>query len=90
MHLAVANTTFVSIGCYRANLGQVTDVFNETLTAIQCANANTGCSTTCLGPADNSYYWVRHTTAMTVELCLRVCNSSGFRYAGIKVYSYNI
>ncbi len=53
--MAIATPSFVSIGCYNSVQGMLTDVFNETLTASQCASANVSCSVTCGGPDSISY-----------------------------------
>ncbi len=82
----MANTTFVSIGCYNSAQGMLTDVFTETLTASQCTSAASSYSMMCEGPDGISYYWVTHFFSMTAELCLQVCTTSGFRYAGLKMY----
>ncbi len=76
----------MSIGCYNSVLGMKTDVFTETLTSAQCANAESSFSVTCAGPDGISYYWVTKNPGMTVDICLQVCTSSGFRYAGLKLY----
>jgi hypothetical protein len=74
------------MGCYNSFHSYWTDVFTETLTLAQCANAASSYSVICKGPIGSSYNWVEKNPGMTVEICLQVCTSSGFRYAGIKMY----
>ncbi len=63
------------------------DVFNETLTTFQCNLAvtlysldKTYCSSTDYG----GYSGVSSTTNMTIELCLIICSSYSFKYAGLE------
>ncbi len=60
-------------------------IFGETLSAQQCNKAVQVYSVTCT--QDNfGHFQVRSNTNMTIEVCLQICITNGFFYAGLNKY----
>ncbi len=75
------NQDYLNIGCYAAEYSCGIDVFVETLTSAQCSNSAKSQSmaySNC-----GSYYYIGPSSAMTIEICLIVCNTNGFAFAGL-------
>jgi len=82
----------VSVGCYASNsFTSYIDIFSETLSAAHCDSACIDFPVSCTSYVINSfvYYGVYSNTSMTVEMCLQICTTIGFKYAGLngwKIY----
>jgi len=76
------NKAFVYVGCFEAAGCGGWDAFIETgLSSIECSNI-----ATCISMACNSgcgYNVIQSYTSMTVDLCVQICNTHGFTYAGL-------
>jgi len=75
---------YVSVGCYATQNSCGNDVFVEYgISDAQCTNAQSTLPGVSCDPNLCSYYGVDSVSIMTIELCLQVCNSNGFTYAGL-------
>jgi hypothetical protein len=84
--LSIKKLDYFSIGCYAAENSCGIDVFVETLTSTQCSNSANGLSMTCY--KCGSYYLIGSSSGMTIEICLVMCNTNGFVFAGLLLYEF--
>ena len=76
---------YTSVGCYASsNICNWSDVFVEKgISSTQCSNFISIVSEMECFKGKCEYQWVRSNSSMTVEKCLQMCVSNGFKYAGI-------
>ena len=73
----------MSIGCYKCQDTCGYDVFVETITPTQCTNAELTYPVLCDSLCSTGYNAVSSNTSMTIEICLQMCITFGFKYAGL-------
>ena len=77
----------MNIGCFYSASTCYSDVFIETLTPIQCLNASLSYSFNASHCESDtcgfSYVSSSATNGMTIEVCLQICTTNGFTYAGL-------
>ena len=81
----VSYASYASVGCYSYSSG-VYDVFLESLTSAQCSAAATSNGLSCDVSSSPSYPNLLDDFSshkMTVEICLSICTSNSFTYAGL-------
>ena len=75
------------IGCYysSSNTCANNDVFSEIgLTSTQCSNSIVGLSDmACFIGRSCEYSYIKSKSSMTVEKCLQICTTNGYRFAGL-------
>ena len=75
----------MTVGCYITKNSHWDDVFYEKLTTAQCYAAASSYSLDSAYCASNNggYPGVGSRSSMTVEICLQICTSYAFKYAGL-------
>ena len=79
----------MSVGCYATENSCGTDIFNEILSYADCQKAASTYSLgslNCTQSVDSCGFTQVLSSVMTIELCLQVCNSNGFKFAGLCRY----
>jgi len=72
----------MSVGCFSGGGNACwTDAFVETLTSQQCSSWASAFSMS--ASIFCGYGLISSSTSMTIEICLHICNSNGFVYAGL-------
>jgi hypothetical protein len=80
---SLLRAAYLSVGCYAANNSCVSDVFVETLAPAQCSNALSSYPLF-INASSCSYHGIGSTSGMTIEKCLQICTTNGFKYAGLR------